>query len=695
MRNDPYPQPQEARLRDFFSTLKRRWILFVGTILVIMVLAVVYTVQLDPVYRSQVGILVQGRTQQFADATAFMDPLSQVSMTPQVNDVPSQIEILQGYTILKDAMQAIGVPPPPPSPDLITDPYVSVQQSGATNVLLVSVDSKNADLAAKLASELPTAYADFQRNNLQTELTNAVRFAQSRYTAAKSQVDSALKTMQELRKTTGIADIDADTNYALRSYADAKSTYSQASQQEADAKSTLDSLMATLSATPKQVTDKSNAANEQYVLQQQSKLADLKGQLAQAKVLYQDSSPKVQQLQSQVAQQEAFVKSLPNVVSTGRVMRNPLIDSLNERIAQARAGYEGAAAALTVAQSKMDSANTKVEFITSKKGDYENKKQAVVDAQNGLGKAQATLLDLEQRQSEAKSPVQVVSDVTRPFIIKPKWTLYMAASLLFAIAVALGVVAVKDKMDDKVYSIEQARAIAGSRNLGAVPLPHSARSLVVAGDMAQAENFKLLRSNLLFTVGGEAMRSIAVVSAKNNEGRSEIASNLAASLALGSHEVVVIDANLRRPTLQKVLNVAEGPGLTDVLLGYKTIRETLQETDVDGLKVITAGSEASSSTELLASEAFTTLLDDLKDQFHFIIVDTSAALASADAQVAADACDASVMVIKVGVTQKTTIRYCMDLLKRTRTNVLGVIYNRPGRQMRGGVRFEEYEDDVA
>lgn len=695
MRNDPYPQPQEARLRDFFSTIRRRWILFLATILVIMALAVIYTLQLDPVYRSQVSILVQGRSQQFGDSGDIMNPLNQVTLTPSVNDVPSQIEVLQGYSILKDAMQEIGVPPPPPSPDLISDPFVSVQQAGMTNVLMVSVDSKNANLASELAAEIPQAYSDFQRNNLQSELTNAVRFAQGRFAAAKAHLDETMASMQKLRKKTGITDIDADTNYALRTYADTKSVYNQAQQNEADAKSSLDSLLASLSSTPKQITDKASADNQAYLLQQESKLADLKGQLAQAQVLYKNSSPKVQQLQSQVQQQEDFVKSLPSQVNTGRVTRNPLLDTLNEKIAGSRAAYQGAVSALQVAQAKMDAANDKLSTITSQKGEYQQEMQAVLDAQNGLGKAQSTLLDLEQRQSEAKSPVQIVGDVTRPFIIKPKWTVYMAAALIFAIAVALGVVAVIDKKDDRVYTIEQARAIAGSRNLGAVPLPNSARSLVVAGDMAQAENFRMLRSNLLFTVGGEAMRSIAVVSARNNEGRSEIASNLAASLALGSHEVVVIDANLRRPTLHKVMNSSEGPGLTDVLLGYKSIRDVLQETDVEGLKLITAGSEAGSSTELLASEAFTTLLDDLKEQFHFIIVDTSAALASADAQVAADACDASVMVIKVGITQKSTIRFCMDLLKRTRTNVLGVIYNRPGRQANGGIQFEGYEDEVA
>ena len=97
MRNDPYPLQQEARLRDYFATLKRRWVLFVGTFLIVMVLAVLYTLQIDKVYRSQISILVQGRNQQFMSSPSQFDPLNNVSLTPTVDDIPSQIEVLQGF----------------------------------------------------------------------------------------------------------------------------------------------------------------------------------------------------------------------------------------------------------------------------------------------------------------------------------------------------------------------------------------------------------------------------------------------------------------------------------------------------------------------------------------------------------------------------------------------------------------------
>lgn len=696
MRNDPYPLQQEAKLRDYFAALKRRWVLFVATFLIVMILAVLYTLQIDKVYRSQISILVQGRNQQFMTNGAMFDPLNNVSLTPSVDDIPSQMEVLQGFDVLRDAMVAIGQQPPLPSPDLIQDPLVSVQQASMTNVLLLSVDSRNQNLAYQLAQQIPVTYAAYQRQALQKSLSDAIRFATNRDNEAKAKLDAAMADLQKFRAKNKITQIDDDTNYALRDYADAKDSASIAQQKEVDAQSALNSLQATLAATPAQIQDKSNQNNEQYVLVQQSKLADLEGQLAQAKVLYKSNNPKVQQLQGQVDVQKKFVAKLPQVVNTGRLIRNPLLDVLHEKIAGAKSDYEGAASAAGVAQQKMDTAKERVDFITHQKGNYDDLNQKIVNAQNGMEVAQKTLLDLEQRQSEAQPPVQEVGAVTPPKQIKPNWPIYLVASFVFAVAVGLGVVGVKERLDDKVYTVENARAIAGSRNLGAVPLPNSARSLVVAGDAKQAENFRLLRSNLLFTVGGEPMRSIAVVSGRNNEGRSEIASNLAASMALGSHDVVLIDANLRRPSLHKVMNVAEGPGLTDVILGYKSAREVLQESDVEGLKVITAGSEAGSSTELLASEAFSVLLDDLKEQFHFIIVDTSAALASADAQVAADACDGSVFVIKVGTTQKTAIRFCMDMLKRTRTNILGVIYNRPGKAKGPtSVAYEEYEDEVA
>jgi|GEM_PF-4729609 len=687
---------EETRLRDFMATLKRRWFLVFITIVVVMGLAALWSSSVTPVYRSVTSVEVEGRTQN-SQGVDPANPISTVSVSDPNDDILSQIEVMQSYDVLRNAMQQLNLVPPAPTPDLVRDPQITVLQAGQTSVLQLSVDSRDPELALRLAQTVPSVYQQFELQRIESQLVNAIRFEQSQYTAALQQVKDDQQKIEQFRVSHNFSDVALETQSRLSNLTAAQAAQRLAAEALNQASDSLASIEATRADTPMTVKQPNTQSSDQYFIEQNSKLADLQGKLDTAKVTYKDNSPQVQELQAQVNDQKKYIKSLPSSVNNGSVIRNPMLDSVDTRVAAEKADYAGAKGALDTANQKLAQCQASVDEITKSKGTYDVLAQKYITAQNGAQFIQQKLIDLQQRQSEARTPVQTIGEATPPQQIKPNWVLNMIVAFFFSLIVAWATVSIYERWDDRIYSVDYGRTIDGLRSIGAVPLPSSTKnSLVVSSETPMADSFRVLRSNLLFTVSGEAMRSIAVVSARNTEGRSEIAANLAASLSMGSHQVILIDANLRRPNVHKLMNLVETPGLTDVLLGYKKLRDVIQTSSIEGLSVIPAGTHSQSTTELLSSEAFGILLDELKDQYHFIIVDTVACLAGADAQISADACDASLFVIRVGSSRKAATRYCIDLLKRTRTNLLGVIYNRPGQNPRSSaINYEEYEDDAS
>jgi len=177
---------------------------------------------------------------------------------------------------------------------------------------------------------------------------------------------------------------------------------------------------------------------------------------------------------------------------------------------------------------------------------------------------------------------------------------------------------------------------------------------------------------------GDSLRSVLVTSCWPTEGKSTLASNLALSLAFGPNRVLLLEADLRHPSLGRAFGIDRNePGLSNFLLADAEIEDIIHFTDTPQLFFIPAGSIISSSpSELLQAEKMKKLLDSLKEDFDYVIVDSPPTIGLSDSLVLSKLTDATVLVVSSGITMQRDIVHAVKQLSNVGARLLGVVVNR-------------------
>lgn len=191
-----------------------------------------------------------------------------------------------------------------------------------------------------------------------------------------------------------------------------------------------------------------------------------------------------------------------------------------------------------------------------------------------------------------------------------------------------------------------------------------------------AESYRNLRSALLFMpTGMERARVMLVTSAMPHEGKSTIAANLARTLALGGSRVVLIDADLRRGHLHELLGMKREPGLTDLLQHPEDLDKIIQSNCTPNLSFISRGWTVSRPGDLFVGPELELLLGRLRQQFDFVVIDTSPVFASDDVTTLAPRADGTLFVVRSGVSRSGAVTEALEVLSRRQVKLLGIVAN--------------------
>jgi capsular exopolysaccharide synthesis family protein len=190
-----------------------------------------------------------------------------------------------------------------------------------------------------------------------------------------------------------------------------------------------------------------------------------------------------------------------------------------------------------------------------------------------------------------------------------------------------------------------------------------------------AENFRLLRSNIEFFGVSKPLNTILVTSPNQANGKTTVAINLALSFSQGEQNVVLVDADLRRPSVHNNLHISKAPGLSNLIRMKSKVEDVVRNWEEDELKVITAGEVPSNVTEVINSKRIVSIFDELKEKYELLIIDAPPLIIS-DSYNLASVVDGVLLIMVPGETSEEQARAIKEQLDRSKANLLGIVFNK-------------------
>lgn len=301
------------------------------------------------------------------------------------------------------------------------------------------------------------------------------------------------------------------------------------------------------------------------------------------------------------------------------------------------------------------------------------------------------------RLAEAQTSINVtVSDPAREALkIAPKTLQNTILAILAAMLAVAGGVFGLDFLDDTIRNPEEVRSKFGLPILGMIARHTSPEGRPITQDQPRspvAESFRSLRTNVKFSSVDVRLRRILVTSATPQDGKTTISGNLAIAFAQSDMQVVLIDADLRRPQQHHRFGLSNKVGLSDLMMRpLEDIPEVIQPTTVPGLKIIACGSIPPNPAELLGSKKMIQILDYLGEENDLVIVDTPPVMSVTDAAAIASGMDGVILVAKPGSTKLAAFQQSVEQLQAVGAHILGVALNEiEPRSRRYGYYYHRY-----
>jgi len=300
------------------------------------------------------------------------------------------------------------------------------------------------------------------------------------------------------------------------------------------------------------------------------------------------------------------------------------------------------------------------------------------------------LLDLEETHKilnmkitansiDSKIPTTSMVQITDPAEpgkapVKPNKTVNIVLGLIFGLVMGVGLAFFIEYLDTSVKTIDDVERTFQAPVLGVIP-QNIGYLLEEGTESKHAEAYRVLRTNLLFSRADEKLNTIVIVSAGAGEGKSTTTINLSTVFAQAGNRVLIVDSDLRRPTLHKLFKVANNLGLTNYLLKQNTIAEVVQTTGVPGLDFMASGRLPNSSMGILGSAQMKEMIAEMKQRYDFIFFDSPPILGVSDASILASEVDLVMQVIQYRrYPQPMTIR-AKQMIEKVGGNFVGIVLN--------------------
>jgi capsular exopolysaccharide synthesis family protein len=666
----------ESRLHflDYWRIIRIRKVIIISIFFITTIIATVVTFMMRPAYSSTAQVKIE------PDAVSDISTFNSGSGDYAPYDpyfMETELKIIQGDVVLRKVVEALNLDAawgkkfnPDGSPLKTTDAiellrhYISLDADRNTKLIDVTVYNEDSKLAAQLANAIVDAYRDYRLDQHKQQMEGGIKMLQADYEAEEDKIMGMQSNVDQLREQLGIHDFGQSpeptptiTSVQMQNYNELLINDKAAYMKDENELMELQSLQAT------------NARALRDVLPTvtpDSMLSDLLSKLRDTEQKYVTETnfvgPKNPDYQA--------------TLSLSAELNQEIDDRVNGSMIALQSKVISEKAALDALNDQVQSAETNDQLEAVRGQPYWELKRHLQDQ---LELHRLLAAKLESEKADETIPKSALVEVINPALpgivpVRPTKVLNITLGAFFGLLVGIGLAFFIEYLDTSVKTIDEVERVFQAPVLGVIP--QNVGPLVDEGlDSSHAEAYRVLRTNILFSRKDENFNTLVVISAGMGEGKSTTVLNLATVFAQAGQRTLVVDSDLRRPTLHKLLHLTNNMGLINFLLKQNTLEEVIQNTSVPMLDFMASGKLPGGSINILGSGPMKNLIGELKQRYDFIFFDSPPIMGLSDASVLASEIDMAIQIIQYRrYPQLMNIR-AKQMVEKVGGNLVGIVLN--------------------
>jgi succinoglycan biosynthesis transport protein ExoP len=657
---------------DFGRALRRRAWLVVAVALVVSLAGTAVVMRMAPVY--QATAVVEIKPPQFDVALSTIinaaAPISRDNNELYIMDLIAQ---LQSRYLANKVMQDLGPAFGDPLPDLVAG--LKTQQIAKTNRFVVQLEGRDRERVARLLNALLAALKNKALDESRRDVDDRDLLAQRSIDGMNEELGQIEGQIGKILRESPALTIDGRnrheeaTESLLAMWTQQRDRYDALTYERRMAEMWPDLKSGTGAESSSQGhIDRLLAARQEWFYQLQSMKRTIRGNRF-------NTDPAAQHIAKQIALiDEEIAKVQAQTLRPAR--RGPNLAEMH--IARAGEEIRKLAHQLEEQEQKLRDSIQPHQTLLALIEQREQRQQEIHKIQDEKRKYRF-LADQQQ------DPVKIEQQAVEPLApIKPNRPLLIGAAVFVALLLGVALVCLLESLDHSVREPEQLTNGLTLPLFGVVPRMRRLAKLQRGGHLwapavpgsLESDAFRNLRASLL---GAERpdqpIVTLLVTSAKSGEGKSTVALNMAATCAKAGERTILVDCDLRRPSLAEVFDSDNGVGLVDVLQGLMPWQRAVVRTEIPNLNFLPAGEIGGAPIEVLGSLELRQLIAALAGHYHRVILDGPAVLGLADCRMLGQVCDATLLVVRSGAHELRPLRRAKEMLEQSRVRIAGVVFN--------------------
>ncbi|MGQ9488934.1 MAG: GumC family protein [Armatimonadota bacterium] len=555
-----------------------------------------------------------------------------------------------------------------------------------TDLIVFTAKAPRAEQAKAIVDTFSVAFKKFYEEYSRQSLRANVEFLKREMESARRKLEAKEKELKELRRQKGIVDLASAVQGDYSVLTPLRAKVEDLQSQLASTRAVLEVKRRQFEETPETLPDPAGKTVAAQALEKE--LADLTTQYTSLKGTYTDENPIMQQLQRRIRQVE---RRLQEEESKRPRVANPAYAALREEVRSLQAKGRELATALAQTQAQVAKYEGRLANyqgldidIQAATADY----QLLLENYNRMfSQYQAAVLNLNAN-TESFITLMGATTVEGPVQAGPNPMQVIIVAILLSLFLGIGISVGLEVIDNTVKTTLDAQQLIGLPVTGVIPRLESGDSKLLPKvthlqpASPHAESYRFVGEDLLLTLEEHPdIRSIMVATVRPGQGGTSTITNLAITLAQGGKRVILVDGDMRRPSLHKVFNVSNDVGLSSVLANGLQIAEVLRPTEVDNLVLVPAGPLPKNPWQLLRSQKMQEVVEALEQSCDIVLFDTPSAAVFADASVMASLVDGVVVVVRANHIPRGSELQVKHLLNKAKVKLLGVVLNDAAPEM--------------